>query len=254
MVTKQSPPGLEHIAGLPTPSPPNTGTPARQHHIVGTPSPPVPVYRTRSADPNQEKIKGLLEEIDDILVLVPNAQGDVQALASPNVRQDKWAILKDAHEAYRQYLLDRSNALESEHSCVMFSRMKWLTTPAAAEEKTPGPAGRGGGKKPTQMLEDDQESLKGSLTYAQRVSKRRRPKPSNIVSRGPARKQRGSRSRMLSGISGSFSLDPASQIHVGDRESLEHWFREAFLTMQQVACRIVAKVWIKKIHPKKVGP
>ena len=132
--------------------------------------------------------------------------------------------------------------------------MTELMRPAAAEEGTPGPTSRGRGKKLPQTLEDDQDSPKGSLTYIQRVSKRRRSKPSNVVSRIPARKQRGSRSRMLSGISGSFSLDPASQIRVGDREALEHWFREAFLTMQQVACRIVAKVWIKKIHPKKVGP
>jgi hypothetical protein len=38
-----------------------------------------------------------------------------------------------------------------------------------------------------------------------------------------------------------------------DRERLEQWFREAFVAMQQVACRTVAKVWIKKIHPKKVS-
>jgi len=33
---------------------------------------------------------------------------------------------------------------------------------------------------------------------------------------------------------------------------MEEWFEQAFLTMQQVACRAVAKLWIKKIHPKKV--
>ena len=116
---KQNPLGLEHMAGLPTASPQTTGTPSPQHHIVSLPSPMVPVYKDRSADQDQERIKALLEELDDVLVLVPNTQGDVQALASPNVRQDKWAILKDAHEAYRHYLLDRSNALESEQTCLV---------------------------------------------------------------------------------------------------------------------------------------
>lgn len=46
---------------------------------------------------------------------------------------------------------------------------------------------------------------------------------------------------------------PSSQIRVDDRERLEQWFREAFVAMQQVACRTVAKVWIKKIHPKKAS-
>ena len=46
---------------------------------------------------------------------------------------------------------------------------------------------------------------------------------------------------------------PVSQIQVNDSEKLAEWYKEAFLTLQQVACRLVAKVWIKKIHPKKVG-
>jgi hypothetical protein len=41
-------------------------------------------------------------------------------------------------------------------------------------------------------------------------------------------------------------------IRVDDSEGLLQWYREAFVALQQVACRLVAKTWIKKIHPKKV--
>jgi hypothetical protein len=44
----------------------------------------------------------------------------------------------------------------------------------------------------------------------------------------------------------------ASQIRVDDAQALEAWYGEAFLRLQQVACRVVAKIWIKKIQPKKV--
>ncbi|OAL22551.1 hypothetical protein AYO22_07109 [Fonsecaea multimorphosa] len=44
---------------------------------------------------------------------------------------------------------------------------------------------------------------------------------------------------------------PAAQIRVDDHEKLTQWYRQAFLVLQQVACRLVAKVWIKEIHPKK---
>jgi hypothetical protein len=45
----------------------------------------------------------------------------------------------------------------------------------------------------------------------------------------------------------------ASQIRVDDHKRLSEWYRDAFLGLQQVSCRLVAKIWIKKIHPKKVG-
>lgn len=31
----------------------------------------------------------------------------------------------------------------------------------------------------------------------------------------------------------------------------EKWFTDAFRAVQQVSCRIIAKEWIKTIHPKK---
>lgn len=42
------------------------------------------------------------------------------------------------------------------------------------------------------------------------------------------------------------------QIRVDDREAQAKWFSDAFKAVQQVGCRTIAKVWIKKIHPKKV--
>ncbi len=35
------------------------------------------------------------------------------------------------------------------------------------------------------------------------------------------------------------------------REDWEKWFNDAFRAVQQVSCRVIAKEWIKTIHPKK---
>ena len=52
------------------------------------------------------------------------------------------------------------------------------------------------------------------------------------------------------------SLDHLSisltNIRVHDRDQLRIWYSKAFLMLQQMACRFVAKVWVKEIHPKKV--
>lgn len=94
----------------------------------------------------------------------------------------------------------------------------------------------------------------GSISYiSQRPAKRQRSRTMNgprvsLPVTIPVRQPRERRSRRP-----SVNEAPAAQIEVRDRDKLEKWFREAFLTMQQVACRLVAKVWIKKIHPKKVG-
>ena len=42
-------------------------------------------------------------------------------------------------------------------------------------------------------------------------------------------------------------------IRIDDTEAQAKWFSDAFKAVQQVACRTIAKVWIKKIHPKKVN-
>jgi hypothetical protein len=36
-----------------------------------------------------------------------------------------------------------------------------------------------------------------------------------------------------------------------DEEGLKKWYSDAFDAVQQVTCRTVAKLWIKKIEPKK---
>ena len=50
------------------------------------------------------------------------------------------------------------------------------------------------------------------------------------------------------------SIDGDSRIisHRADaRSEWEKWFTDAFRAVQQVSCRVIAKEWIKTIHPKK---
>lgn len=114
--------------------------------------------------------------------------------------------------------------------------------------------GRSQTKKPSHGPDLDTNPPERSISYAvQRPAKRQRSRTINgprasLPVAIPVRQPRERRSRRP-----SVNEAPASQIEVRDQEKLEQWFREAFLTMQQVACRLVAKVWIKKIHPKKVG-
>lgn len=42
-------------------------------------------------------------------------------------------------------------------------------------------------------------------------------------------------------------------LKVKDSAAQREWFGEAFKAVQQVGCRTIAKVWIKKIHPKKAS-
>lgn len=41
------------------------------------------------------------------------------------------------------------------------------------------------------------------------------------------------------------------QFRADAADSWEKWFNDAFRAVQQVSCRIIAKEWIKTIHPKK---
>jgi hypothetical protein len=43
-------------------------------------------------------------------------------------------------------------------------------------------------------------------------------------------------------------------LSISDETAQERWFAAAFKAVQQIGCRTMAKVWIKKIHPKKVCP
>jgi hypothetical protein len=85
----------------------------------------------------------------------------------------------------------------------------------------------------------------GSITYVGRQPTKRQRSSTNQVplTQATTRPSRRPRQHSLEAT--------ATQIRVNDRDRLERWFREAFLAMQQVACRLVAKIWIKKIHPKK---
>lgn len=40
-------------------------------------------------------------------------------------------------------------------------------------------------------------------------------------------------------------------LSIGDRDSVEEFYRSRFCAMQQTSCRTVAKGWIRIIHPKK---
>ena len=44
---------------------------------------------------------------------------------------------------------------------------------------------------------------------------------------------------------------PLVNLKLGDKEATERWYQDAFQAIQQVACRWLAKTWIKRIQPKK---
>lgn len=48
-----------------------------------------------------------------------------------------------------------------------------------------------------------------------------------------------------------FTTPPMRQIEVQETEAITAWMREAFAAVQQQACRLLAKEWIKVIQPKK---
>lgn len=181
-----------------------------------------------------------------------NDMGEIQLLASPNLKHDKWKIMQDAHETFYQYMQDRNPTSDSEW-CLKFAHPvadKLGEVPELARLGTGQlHKSRSQAKKPFHGLMPEGQAAGGSISQvAQRPAKRQRSRTLNAPSRVtiPVRQPRERRSRRP-----SLNDALAFQIEVRDRERLEQWFREAFLTMQQVACRLVAKVWIKKIHPKR---
>lgn len=54
----------------------------------------------------------------------------------------------------------------------------------------------------------------------------------------------------FSGFSGTTSRKLV-QLVVGDDSAMNKWYEDAFHTIQQVVCRSIAKLWIKRIQPKK---
>lgn len=216
-------------------------------------------FKTAGLTLLQEKIKKLLEQLEDVLVMAANDMGDVEVLSSPNLKHDKWAIMQDSQETFKQYLEGRSPTFNSESLLYFTQSHPFLKSPGTVPE-----AARLGAGQPLKGRSQLKKALhppgletcppKGSISsLAQRPAKRQRSRtvsgpraslPVTVPVRQP-RERRSSRP--------SVNPAPLLQIEVQDKEQLEKWFREAFLLMQQVACRLVAKVWIKKIHPKKVG-
>lgn len=79
-------------------------------------------------------------------------------------------------------------------------------------------------------------------------------------SRNPNKKRKGDADRDVSDSGSqntSFRQDEedSSDRFVAHRadamEDWEKWFSDAFRAVQQVSCRVIAKEWIKTIHPKK---
>ncbi|OAG38335.1 hypothetical protein AYO21_07455 [Fonsecaea monophora] len=170
------------------------------------------------------EIKKLVEDCEDFIGLVPGPHGVPEVIVSPNLRKDRWAIIGEAHVTFGQYMSMRGPSAPDH--C-------WGGNhPSERPSKPEPPTGAG--------------TPGGAITWpAQRPLKRHRSK-TNICSRNSSRskpQQTGGGARLWEA--------PASQIRVDDHEKLAQWYREAFLILQQVACRLVAKVWIKRIHPKK---
>ncbi|EXJ79950.1 hypothetical protein A1O3_08236 [Capronia epimyces CBS 606.96] len=170
------------------------------------------------------EIKKLIGGCEDFIGLVAGEKGAPEILVSPNLKQHRYTILGDAHGNFAQYLGDRA---------LMIGNCNASTRRAPKLQK--------------QVPESDTQVVpSGSISYTfQRPPKRHRSKTINPRnSARPRTHANGQGVRLV-------CETPASQIRVDDREKLEQWFEQAFLTLQQVACRLVAKIWIKKIHPKK---
>ena len=103
-----------------------------------------------------------------------------------------------------------------------------------------------GTRQNTRTVLDDCD---GSVTYPfQRPSKRPRVNTAVCAIQQPTD---------VNESGNSDTAEPAARDHefvqfrISDKDGLEKWFGEAFKAVQQVSCRLIAKVWIKKIHPRK---
>ncbi|KAK4946209.1 hypothetical protein LTR10_014721 [Elasticomyces elasticus] len=174
------------------------------------------------------EIKKLLEGCDHFIGLVPGEHGIPEIIASDNLKQHRFSILGDAYETFAHYMSGRELASVTR-----------LADPWSAW------ASKGKGK-PIHTPEQALPAI-ASISYPfQRPTKRHRSATlSGKESANNSRNVRGERSMR------TVNEAPALQVRVDDRERLERWFREAFVAMQQVACRTIAKIWIKRIHPKK---
>ncbi|KAJ4536267.1 hypothetical protein HRR78_008521 [Exophiala dermatitidis] len=180
---------------------------------------PVAAKETKQAKQRYvvNEIKKLIEGCDDFVGLVAGEKGEPEILSSPNLEQHKYTILGDAHGNFAQYM---------SNSVAPTRRASKIHKQASESSNMPS----------------------GSISYTfQRPQKRHRSRTINPRNWVRPKIQQNSHGLRL------VCETPASQIRVDDREKLEQWFEQAFLTLQQVACRLVAKIWIKKIHPKKMS-
>ncbi|KIW20468.1 hypothetical protein PV08_01043 [Exophiala spinifera] len=171
------------------------------------------------------QIKKLVEGCETFIALVPGECGFPEIIASTDLREDSIAILGDAVDNFSHYL-DGTSLRASPRFPHSWSTRRWK------------------GKKPIRDRVNDLAAA--SITYPfQRPMKRHRA--STIDSREAVDNtgQRGERKLRV------VNEGRALQIRVDDHDQLQRWFKEAFVAMQQVACRIIAKMWIKRIHPRK---
>jgi hypothetical protein len=56
----------------------------------------------------QIQIKKLVADCEDFIGLVPGPRGVPEIIVSPNLKKDKWTIIRDAQETFTQFLSMRS--------------------------------------------------------------------------------------------------------------------------------------------------
>ncbi|KAJ9603753.1 hypothetical protein H2200_011939 [Cladophialophora chaetospira] len=161
------------------------------------------------------EIKKLVEDCEDFIGLVPGARGVPEMIVSPNLKKYDYMIMREAQTAYSEVL----SMLNPNPKAFV----KYVKQEPPAENTAPS----------------------GSISLTvQRPRKRQKSRASASTD--------SSHSRSRQGGSGTRVFESsAAQIRVDDIERLAKWYKEAFIRLQQVACRLVAKAWIKKIHPKK---
>jgi hypothetical protein len=165
-----------------------------------------------------------------------------EIVVSENLRHSSLSILGDAAENFAHYM--RDCALPIRASRWTFPRLRLVLTNIGHSDSIGPRSSRG--KKP--IVERDHTVPTASISYPfQRPVKRHRSGTTSGRESGILRPPRSERRLRV------VNEAPALQIRVDDRDNLERWFKEAFVAMQQVACRIIAKVWIKRIHPRKVS-
>ena len=86
----------------------------------------------------------------------------------------------------------------------------------------------------------------GSVSFPSRRKRARASTESGNAQRSTERGSKNARVR-----SGHDCAKKIITLQLQDDEGLRKWYVEAFDAVQQVTCRTIAKLWIKKIEPKK---